>query len=98
MYIKDSIAYAGKAPELLKIIKIDIVSEYNANVYFNNGEFVNFDFCPLLKFECYKPLENKQIFESFTLEHGVPVWLDGEIDIAPEYIYDNGVKNIQLDA
>ncbi|MDF2512456.1 MAG: hypothetical protein K0S04_2322, partial [Herbinix sp.] len=35
------------------------------------------------------PLENEIEFKSAKVEYGVIVWHNGDIDIAPEYIYKN---------
>ncbi|MHB8129733.1 MAG: DUF2442 domain-containing protein [Mobilitalea sp.] len=37
----------------------------------------------------FKLLENVNIFKTAKVEHGVVVWNNGDIDIAPEYMYDN---------
>lgn len=92
MYIKDDIAFAGNAPELLKVTEIKPQESYRLKVIFNNGQTAIFDFENLLSFECYKPLIDKSVFNSVSLQRGVPTWLDGEIDISPEYIYENRIQ------
>jgi len=38
----------------------------------------------------FKILENVDVFKTATVEHGVVVWNNGDIDIVPEYMYNNG--------
>lgn len=92
MYIKENIAFAGTTTELLKVVKIKPEKPFRLKITFNNGQVAFFDFNSLLKYECYKPLCDESVFESVSLEHGVPVWLDGEIDISPEYLYENRIQ------
>ena len=60
---------------------------------FNNGEAKTFDFSPLLDKPAFKPLCNDDVFRSVYIDYGVTVWNDGDIDIAPEYLYENGVTS-----
>ena len=39
--------------------------------------------------EAFKPLAEEKIFRSPVLTHGVITWNQGEIDIAPEFVYKN---------
>lgn len=39
----------------------------------------------------FKPLENIDLFKKFTVTDTLE-WDNGNIDIAPEYLYENGVK------
>lgn len=48
-------------------------------------------FKPLLSSPAFAPLTDKAIFGAVYIDYGVPVWKDGDIDIAPEYLYENGV-------
>jgi hypothetical protein len=36
--------------------------------------------------------KDKNVFSNVSLDHGVPVWMNGEIDIAPEVLYYDGVS------
>ncbi|MCQ2440771.1 MAG: DUF2442 domain-containing protein [Clostridia bacterium] len=92
MYIKDNIAFAGNFPEILKVVEIQPNGLYKLKITFNNGKKALFDFQNLLEFECYKPLADKNVFESVSLDRGIPIWLDGEIDISPEYLYENRIQ------
>ena len=56
-------------------------------VTFASGERRLYDATRLLGFPAFQPLRNKAVFKSAGVDHGVVVWLDGDIDIAPETLY-----------
>lgn len=91
MYIKDGIAYAGEAKPLLKIVGVKPMADYKLWVRFNTDEVKVFDFKTQLDFPCFAPLKDVNVFNSVYLDYGCTVWNDGEIDIAPEYLYEHGV-------
>lgn len=92
MYIKSGIAYAGEAPQIMKISGVRPMDGHKLWVRFLNGETKVFDFTPLLNTPAFQPLQNIETFRSVYIDYGVPVWNDGDIDIAPEYLYQNGVS------
>ena len=50
------------------------------------------NFSPLIKkFPLYKGIEPTEKFKDFTVTDWTVSWGNGEIDIAPEYLYENGV-------
>jgi hypothetical protein len=51
-----------------------------------------FDFTPLLETEAFGPLKDEASFRGVYVDYGVTVWNNGDIDIAPEYLYENGVS------
>ena len=44
----------------------------------------------LLQAPAFAPLAEPDVFKSVYIDYGVPVWKDGEIDIAPETLYEQG--------
>lgn len=48
-----------------------------------------FDFKPLLSQPAFAPLEDEAAFSGVYIDYGVTVWNDGDIDIAPQYLYDH---------
>ena len=42
---------------------------------------------PLLKDAGFAPLADEHTFAGVYIDYGVTVWNDGDIDIAPEYLY-----------
>ena len=61
---------------------------------FNNGVEGLFDFAHLITtYKIFAPLQDMDIFQSFTLDGWTLTWLDGSIDIAPEYLYEHLVHD-----
>ena len=92
MYISNGIAYAENPKPILKISGVRPLDDYKMWVRFNTGEAKIFDFSPLLNTPAFAPLKDKEVFNSVYIDYGVTVWLDGDIDIAPEYLFDNGLE------
>lgn len=90
MYIKDGIAYAGELKPTLRISGVRPMDNYKLWVRFNNNEEKIFDFKPLLNSPAFAPLSDIEIFKGVYIDYGMPVWNNGDIDIAPEYLYENG--------
>lgn len=91
MYIRDGIAYAGITQPPIKISGVRPLPDYLLWVRFNNGESATFDFKPLLASPAFSPLADIKTFNSVYIDYGMPVWNDGDIDIAPEYLYEHSV-------
>lgn len=92
MYVLDGIAYAGeKAPPLL-VCGVRPMGGHILWVRFSNGETRLFDFTPLLKTPAFAPLADEAVFQGVYIDYGIPVWCDGDIDIAPELLYTEGQK------
>lgn len=90
MYVKNGIAYAENNPIQLKIVGVRPKDNFVLWVRFNTGEEKEFDFTPLLKRPAYSPLKDINVFKEVYIDFGIPVWNAGSIDIAPEYLYENG--------
>ena len=90
MYIKDGIAYAGELKPVLRISEVRPMDNYRLWVRFNNNEEKIFDFKPLLNSPAFAPLSDIEIFKGVYIDYGIPVWNNGDIDISPEYLYENG--------
>ena len=89
MYIENGIAYAEEKPKLLKVTEIKALENYKLQILFNDGVEKVFDFSRLLDKGVYTRLKDKKLFNAVSIEYGVPVWDNGEIDIAPETLYEN---------
>jgi len=91
MYIINGIAYAGKPANEneMKVTNVTALDDMMLLLTFNTGEKRLYDASILLEEPAFKPLESEEIFKSAKVEHGVVIWLDGEIDIAPETLYKN---------
>lgn len=91
MRIENDIVYASDPTPILKVRAIKPLKDYKLHLEFNNNEVRVFDFSPLIQKSLYQPLKNKAVFNAVVLEHGVPVWANGDIDISPEYLYNNSI-------
>lgn len=92
MYIVNGIAYAGDKPTPVRVSGVRPLDGHRLWLRFNNGETKIFNFSPLLTAPAFAPLTDKQVFSGVYIDRGVTVWNDGEIDIAPEYLYENAAS------
>ena len=91
MYIKDGIVYAGEETKLLRVSGVRPLDDYVLWLRFTNGEVKIFDCKALLEYEVYKPLLDKGMFRGVYIDCGTVVRDDGNIDVAPEHLYQNSV-------
>lgn len=90
MYIKNGIAYAGESNPAIKISGVRPLDGYKLWIRFNTGEEKIIDFSAELSAPAFQPLKDIDLFKSVYIDYGVTVWNNGEIDIAPEYLYKKG--------
>jgi len=57
---------------------------------FSNGERRRFDARPLLAMKPWNRIASPPLFERVSIRYGTVVW-PGEIDVAPETLYDDSV-------
>ena len=73
-----------------EIIKAEYLDGYRIRVVFDDGVRKIFDFKLLIdNYPVFGPLKDIRLFRSFTLTDTLE-WDNGKIDIAPEYLYENG--------
>ena len=89
MYIIDGIAYAGEKKPPVRVSGVRPMDGYRLWIRFNTGETGIFDFTPLLSAPAFAPLRDPEIFRGVYIDYDTAVWQDGEIDIAPEYLYES---------
>ena len=89
MYISDGIAYAGEQEPVIKVRGVRPLAGHKLWLRFTTGEAKVFDFTPLLKEPGFAPLADEHLFVGVYIDYGVTVWRDGDIDIAPEYLYEH---------
>ena len=91
MYIIDGIAYAGEKKAPVKVTGVRPLVGYKLWLRFSTGEAKIFDASPLLSFPAFAPLKDADIFSQVYIDRGITVWNDGEIDIAPEKLYEESI-------
>ncbi len=96
MYIVDGIAYAGEKTPAIKVSGVRPLDNHKLWVRFNTGEVKVFDFTPLLSKPAFAPLADIKTFNEVYIDYGMTVWNNGEIDIAPEFLYEQGVTNTEI--
>ncbi|MDR2591065.1 MAG: DUF2442 domain-containing protein [Oscillospiraceae bacterium] len=92
MNIFDGIVYADKQEKSITVISVRALDEHKLWVRFSTGETKIFDFEPLLDSGVFMVLKDKDLFDDVYIDYGVPVWCNGEIDIAPEKLYYDAVS------
>lgn len=75
--------------ELLDITKVEPRANYQLLLEFENGEKRLFDMMHIIEKRPFNRLKNS-LFMAAHVEHGTVVW-PGNIDIAPDTLYDNSV-------
>lgn len=75
-----------------EVTKADYIGDYKVRVLFNDGVKKTVDFYNILfnnDYPAFKPLKNIEVFKNFKVTDTIE-WDNGNIDIAPETIYDLG--------
>lgn len=74
---------------ILTITDVEYLGDYTLLCTFNDGARKKVDLTPLLQYPAFEELRDKQQFIRFGLDDTI-FWYNGA-DIAPEYLYENGV-------
>jgi hypothetical protein len=91
MYISNGYVCGGIPEETLKIREVKVLPDMMLILTFSTGERRLFD-ASILHGIVFEPLNNPEIFSDAIIEHGVVTWMDGEIDCAPEYMYEHSYE------
>lgn len=97
MFIVEDIAYAGELSQGVRVESVRVVGDMTMLVQFSTGEMRLFDATCLLDFPAFQPLENPDIFNSPAIERGILTWSNGDIDIAPEKLYELSFEYTKAD-
>ncbi|MFY8105701.1 MAG: DUF2442 domain-containing protein [Elstera sp.] len=74
---------------LLDVVAVKALPEFQLDLTFENGECRRFDMKPLMEKKPFNRLQNNSFFGAH-IDYGTVVW-PGNIDIAPETLYDLSV-------
>ena len=88
MYLLNGIVYAGETADEIKVKEAKALSYGMLLLTFSTGERRLFD-STKLEGSAFKPLADEKIFNDLQVSHGFVSWNNGEIDCAPEYMYEN---------
>jgi hypothetical protein len=88
----NGIAYADEKEHSITAVSVRALDNHKLWIRFSTGETKVFDFLPLLESGVFSTLKDKELFSNVYVDYGVPVWCNGEIDIAPERLYYDGVS------
>ena len=72
---------------LLDVIKVEATPQYMLHLEFENGERRIFDMSPYMDKKPFSQLKDSSLFSLASIDYGTVVW-PGNIDIAPETLYD----------
>jgi len=75
---------------LLDVVKVLACPGYKLELVFENGEERIFDMSPYMDKRPFNRLKHPPVFNCAHVDYGTVVW-PGNIDIAPETLYDNSL-------
>jgi len=75
---------------LLDVVTVKPLPDFKLDLTFENGELRRFDMRPLLAIKPWNRIASLNLFERARVDYGTVVW-PGEIDIAPETLYDDSI-------
>lgn len=75
---------------LIDVVKVIPRADFQLDLIYANGEQRRFDMRPLLAIKPWNRIAAPETFRLARAEYGTVVW-PGEIDIAPETLYDDSV-------
>ena len=75
---------------MLQVSSVKPIPDFVLCLVFSNGEQRQFDMRPYLRYPVFRRLENPGFFSLAHIDYGTVVW-PGNIDIAPETLYDRSV-------
>ena len=82
-------------PEISRfyVTKAEVLHDYVLDLTFSDGSRKHFDMAPILKkdYPVYKGLDDPKVFRDIALDGWTVTWKNGTADIAPEYLYENGI-------
>jgi len=75
---------------MLQVSAVKATADFTLSLVFSNGEQRRFDMRPYLHYPVFRRLENPGFFSLARVDYGTVVW-PGDIDIAPETLYEDSI-------
>jgi len=75
---------------MIQVTTVQAAPDYQLALTFNNGERRRFDMHRYLRYPVLRRLQNPAFFALARVDYGTVTW-PGEIDIAPETLYEHSV-------
>jgi hypothetical protein len=73
---------------LINIVNVEYSEAYKLNLKFSNGEWRTIDLEPELLGPVFGPLKDDiTLFKQVKVDYGTIIW-PGDIDLAPEFLYE----------
>ncbi len=91
MFIRNGIVYGGEPETCIRIEGVKVLADKIMLITFSSGETRLFD-ASVLEGEVYKKLDDEEVFRNAAIDHGVVTWSEGEIDCAPEFMYEHSYE------
>ncbi len=96
MFEEDRIIYATDATPEIRVVGARAVGNDYLVVTFDTGEERLLDTKELLDMPAFEPLSDPDIAEAVYVDHGMLMWLNGTIDLAPEATYRMSHEYVDL--
>ena len=80
---------------MIEVRTVKTVADFGLLLTFTNGEQRHFDMRPYLHYPVFRRLENPAFFALARVDYSTVTW-PGEIDIAPETLYDRSVAMMPI--
>lgn len=90
MFIVNGICYANSANESVKVAEVKPLTGRMLLLTFSTGEKRLFDTTTLVG-KAFDILDNVNVFNNPSLFHGIVSWDNGNVDIAPETLYQDSI-------
>ena len=91
MYFSNGFVYGGEPKENLKVLSVKPLNDMIMLVTFSNNETRLFD-ATVLQGEVFEKLKDEKVFKNPVIEYGIVTWDEGNIDCAPEYMYEHSYE------
>ena len=95
MYELDGILYAGSNTPMVKVVDVKPLPDYKLLLSFSNGISKIYDVTPLLDLPVFQALKDIKTFNQVNIDFDTVTWCNGDIDIAPETLFEDGTDSEQ---